>query len=92
MKKLLSKEEFVKAVLEMKDCLTMQLECEEGSIEQMQFERVPFNGGVTLYTCPMSNEVGILQDNGFGSYEDNIAELFDTLEQYFYYPIKEKHD
>ena len=90
MKKLLSKEEFVRTILEIKGSLTIRLECEEGSIEQMQLERVPFNGGVTLYTCPMSSETGILQDNGLGSYEENISELFDTLEQYFYYPIKEE--
>ena len=85
----LSKQEFIESVLKMEENLTIMLECEEGSTEKMEFMRVPFNGGVILYNSPMSNEVGILQDDGLGSCEENIEVLFDTLEQYYYTPFVE---
>lgn len=90
MKHYISKTEFKNIVLNIEADTIILLEDEEGNNTQMQFHPVDFNGGVILYSSPMSDHTGIIQNDFFGSSEDKVEDLFDTLEENLYHPYREE--
>lgn len=89
MKQYLSNQEFTDIVMNITEKTTILLETEEGRKDSINFQTVDFGGGIILYDLPMSAEVGMLQDNIFADTEENIHELFNTLEEYQYRPYRE---
>ena len=89
MKQYLSEQEFTNIVMNMTEKVTISLETEEGQKDAINFQEVDFGGGIILYNLPISTEIGILQDNIFGDIEENIRELYNTLEEYLYQPYIE---
>ena len=89
MKQYLSNQEFVNIVINMTEKVSILLETKNGKKDSINFQKVDFGGEIILYDLPMCCEVGVLQDNIFGSTEENIRELYNTLKEYLYYPYQE---